>query len=157
MFVVADTTPLNYLILIEQIELLPELYERVVIPHAVLVELHHAGTPSPVRAWASNLPSWCEVREPTSTPDAILNLLDAGERDAIQLALDMGFNTLLMDEMKGRREAQRRSLKVVGTLAILEEGAQSGWIDFRTCLNRLEGAGFRLSGHLRTQFLMRNP
>jgi predicted nucleic acid-binding protein len=123
MFVVADTTPLNYLILIEQIELLPALYERVVIPHAVLVELHHARTPYLVRVWASDLPGWCVIRKPASVPDARLNLLDAGERYAIQLALDMGFDTLFMDEMKGRREAQRRSLRMVGTLSIVEDAA----------------------------------
>jgi len=35
LIIVADTTPLNYLILIEQIEILPKLYGRVIIPEAV--------------------------------------------------------------------------------------------------------------------------
>jgi hypothetical protein len=39
MIVVADTSPLNYLILIEQIHLLELLYGRVLVPHAVLDEL----------------------------------------------------------------------------------------------------------------------
>jgi predicted nucleic acid-binding protein len=32
MIVVADTTPINYLILIEEIDVLPKLYGRVVFP-----------------------------------------------------------------------------------------------------------------------------
>jgi predicted nucleic acid-binding protein len=156
MFVVADTAPLNYLILIGQIELLSSLYDKIVIPHAVFVELQHSRTPALVRAWVLDLPNWCAVRQPVSTPDAMLNQLDAGERDAIQLALELGIDTLLMDEIKGRREAQKRSLKVVGTLTILETAAQLGWIDFRINLDRLENAGFRLSGVLRSEFLMRN-
>lgn len=35
MIVVADSTPINYLILIEEIEVLPKLYGRVIIPRAV--------------------------------------------------------------------------------------------------------------------------
>lgn len=46
MIVVADTSPLNYLIQIECDSLLRELYNRVVIPEAVLLELRHT-MPSP--------------------------------------------------------------------------------------------------------------
>ncbi len=36
MIVVADASPLNYLVLIDQIGLLPILYQQVLIPEAVL-------------------------------------------------------------------------------------------------------------------------
>jgi len=91
-----------------------------------------------------------------SVPDDVLRLLDPGERDAIQLALDAGFGTLLMDEIKGRREAQRRGLRVVGTISILETASRLGLIEFGTTLERLEQLGFRLSGRLREEFLRRN-
>ena len=91
-----------------------------------------------------------------SVPDDVLRLLDPGERDAIQLALDAGFDTLLMDEIKGRREAQRRGLRVVGTISILETASQFGLLEFETALERLEQLGFRLSGRLREEFLRRN-
>jgi len=45
--VVADTSPLNYLILIEAIDLLPRLYRRIVIPVEVLTELLDKGAPPP--------------------------------------------------------------------------------------------------------------
>ncbi len=157
MVVVADTTPLNHLVLIEQIDLLRVLYQRVLIPQAVLRELHHSNAPLVVRKWVSALPEWCEVRDLVSTPDALLNLLDAGERDAIQLALDNGLNILLLDEIKGRREAQRRGLRVTGTLSILETAAQLGLIDFRFALQCLEETKFRVSVRLRDEFLRRNP
>jgi predicted nucleic acid-binding protein len=102
------------------------------------------------------LPDWCEIRIPTSAPDRILSLLDAGERDAIQLALVAGFDTLLMDEMKGRREAQSRGLRVVGTISILETTSQLGLIEFASTLERLERIGFRLSIRVRDEFLKRN-
>lgn len=51
MIVVADTSPINYLCIIEQIDLLSELFGTVVIPQAVLDELHAAGSPDAVKAW----------------------------------------------------------------------------------------------------------
>lgn len=44
MIVVADTTPVNYLVLLGHIEVLPALYGRVMIPESVRDELVHART-----------------------------------------------------------------------------------------------------------------
>jgi hypothetical protein len=46
MLVVADTSPLNYLVWIQQDTLLPILYDRVVIPPAVYEELQRPETPA---------------------------------------------------------------------------------------------------------------
>ncbi len=52
--------------------------------------------------------------------------MDDGERDVIQLALEMGLDTLLMDDYEGRLEAERRHFTVVGTVAILEKAGRRG-------------------------------
>src|SRR5437660_8209028 len=44
--IVADTTPLNYLVLIQAADILPNLYRTVLIPPAVKAELAHANTPA---------------------------------------------------------------------------------------------------------------
>ncbi|MGA2599574.1 MAG: hypothetical protein ABSH09_21580 [Bryobacteraceae bacterium] len=49
MVVVADTSPINYLVPIAQIDLLHRLYTRILIPPAVLAELKHPAAPRPVR------------------------------------------------------------------------------------------------------------
>jgi predicted nucleic acid-binding protein len=51
---VADTSPINYLILIQHETLLPALYTHVVIPPAVQRELQDLETPTVVRAWAAH-------------------------------------------------------------------------------------------------------
>jgi predicted nucleic acid-binding protein len=56
MIVIADTTPLNYLILIGHADVLPALYGRVLIPEAVAQELHGSGTPDVVKAQYPRLP-----------------------------------------------------------------------------------------------------
>jgi predicted nucleic acid-binding protein len=62
-----------------------------------------------------------------------------------------------MDEIAGRREAARRHLHVIGTLAVLEQAAQKGLLEFRDALQRLERTNFRLSAAVRDEFLLRNP
>ena len=157
MIVVADTTPLNYLTLIGEIDLLPVLYDRVFIPTTVYQELQHTGTPPVVRAWATQLPTWCEVYAPTYELDSGLRELDAGERDAIRLALELGIHTLITDDRDARREAARRNLNVTGTVTLLEKAGRSGLIDFVTTLQKLDETNFRLSARLRAEFLRRNP
>ena len=51
MIVVADTSPINYLILIGEIEILTKMYGRVVIPNAVREELLRHSAPEMVRNW----------------------------------------------------------------------------------------------------------
>jgi hypothetical protein len=51
MLIVADTSPISYLILIEEVEILPKLYGRVLIPPQVLEELGSPAGPEPVRSW----------------------------------------------------------------------------------------------------------
>jgi hypothetical protein len=88
MIVVADTTPLRYLVAIAREHLLPALYGRVLIPPAVADELSHENTPEVVRAWLAAQPSWLEIRQPTRTLEPEVDL-DRGERDAIALAEEL--------------------------------------------------------------------
>src|SRR5882724_11247028 len=86
MLVVADTSPINYLILVHQDALLPLFYTRVVIPTAVHGELQRPRTPLVVRAWVANPPPWFEVQQPQQHLEAgQFPKLGAGEREAIAL------------------------------------------------------------------------
>ena len=59
MVVVADTSPVNYLVLIGHIEILPRLYNRVLIPTALLDELQHPLAPSLFGTGpGTRLPGW---------------------------------------------------------------------------------------------------
>jgi predicted nucleic acid-binding protein len=66
--VVADTSPINYLILIGHIEILPSLFTRVILPDVVRKELMHSKAPAAVQRWIAHPPSWAELRE-TTGPD----------------------------------------------------------------------------------------
>lgn len=49
--VASDTSPICYLILVAQIDLLPQLYEQVVILQAVQNELADRRPPDQVQQW----------------------------------------------------------------------------------------------------------
>ncbi len=69
MIVIADTSPLHYLILLEHTEVLQHLYGSVVIPQAVVCELQAEKTPSVVRRWITGPPAWLQVRQIVVPPD----------------------------------------------------------------------------------------
>ena len=61
--VIADTSPINYLLLIGEIAILPVLYGQVFIPPEVLAELSDADAPAEVFNWAQLPPAWLQVRQ----------------------------------------------------------------------------------------------
>jgi predicted nucleic acid-binding protein len=142
-WIVADTTPLNYLVLIQADEILPNLYGQVLIPPAVRAELAHANTPDIVREWISQPPSWLEIVSLKQPVDSTLSHLDAGERDAISLASELRASLLLMDERDGVGLARQRGLMVIGTLAALDLAARRGLVDLQTMFDRLRETTFR--------------
>ena len=148
MLVVADTSPINYLVLLEHEVLLPRLYTRILLPAAVIHELLDPEAPATVRRWAAHLPPWCEVKRPTLSPGEELGHLGAGEQEAIILAVEQHADVLLIDEEDGRRAALARALAVTGTLGVLERAAERGLIDLPSTLTRLLTTSFRVRNEL---------
>ena len=107
MIVIADTTPLNYLILIELTQILSALFGQVVIPQTVLKELQAPQAPDKVREWLAHRPEWLIIKE-VQQQDVTLAHLDPGEREAITLAQELRADLVLLDERLGRQEATGR-------------------------------------------------
>ena len=152
--VVSDTGPLHYLVLCGTIEVLPRLFDRVIIPAAVQAELQHANTPAPVRQWVSSLPSWAEVRR--ATPCDLGVKMGAGETEAIALALQLKVAAILVDDDKARKFAIRKGLAAVGTLAILEKASENRWIDLPAVLTALVQTNIHLHPRLVNEALTRH-
>jgi predicted nucleic acid-binding protein len=142
MIAVADASPLHYLMLIEQVALLPALYRQVIIPHEVREELQHQETPETVRVWMHHPPLWLDIRPSPPEYDPGLLRLGKGERQAILLAQAIGADVLLIDERNGRREARSRGLHTVGTLGTLDEEAARTLVDLPIALARLQATTF---------------
>jgi predicted nucleic acid-binding protein len=142
--VVADTSPLNYLIQLDQGSLLGDLYGKVLVPEAVARELMHAGTPDSVRLWIASPPPWLSQVRVTQQDLSLPVHLGPGESEAISLALELHVPVLL-DDQRARREAELRSVETAGTLAVLVRGAVQGKLNLEESLERLKGLKFRIS------------
>jgi predicted nucleic acid-binding protein len=156
MIIVADTSPINYLVLIDEVDLLQKLFSHIVIPEGVLAELQHPKAPPAVQKWIATLPVWVEVKSVHIPNDPELARLGRGEQEAIALAEMLHADLLLIDEKKGFAEATKRSLRVAGTLFVLEEAAAQELIELPPVIDKLRQTSFRIAEIFLTQALQRD-
>jgi uncharacterized protein len=129
--VISDTSAITNLAAIDQLILLPTLYEQVIIPEAVYRELVNIDPPVPGGSEVQTV-TWLEVKLITNR-EVVERLqnevrLDPGESEAIALALELGADLLLIDERRGRTEANRLGIKITGLLGILVEAKRKNLI-----------------------------
>ncbi len=134
MLVVSDASPLNFLVRMQCISVLPTLFSRVLIPQQVKIELSHPNTPEVVRCFMTAPPAWLEIR----VPSAVIThpRLAAGEAAAMALALESNADFLLVDERAARLVALQRGVAVIGLLGIIERAAERGLLNFRDVIER---------------------
>jgi uncharacterized protein len=154
--VVSDASPLTNLAAVGRVELLREIYGRVLIPSGVADELREGerrGAHSPILPAAD----WLEVHEVVDKSAArqLLLEIDWGEAEAIVLAMEKHADLLLMDERLGRRVAARKGIRTVGLLGSLIVAKEKGSIEaVRPILDDLiEIAGFWVDRQLYSDVL----
>ncbi len=151
MLVVSDTSPLNYLVLIGHVDVLPKLFGRVLTAPAVVSELTHPGCPQIVRQWASAKPAWLEVRPPSSLESSLK--LGRGETEAISLAHEIHADVVLIDERKGTQAAEGLGLVVTGTLGVLQLADEKGVLKLAEAIGALRLTTFRCTDSVVEQLL----
>jgi predicted nucleic acid-binding protein len=153
MIVVADTSPLAYLVQIDIIECLPRLYQAILIPPTVAAELRHRS--SPASSWIRTAPGWLQVVAPQILP--VASDLDKGEEEAIALAIEHPGSILMIDERKGREAAKSAGITVAGTLAIILDCAKAGLCDGKVAVEKLRLTSFYMSPELYQRVLGQLP
>jgi len=152
--VVSDTSPLNYLVLIQHADVLPLVFGRVLAPPAVIAELLHPGSPAVIQAWAQTPPTWLEVRAPAAIDPSLG--LGPGETEAISLARELKADVVLIDERKGLAVARQCGLFVTGTLGVLGIAAEKELISLPSAIAALRQTSFRASDDLLNAMLQRD-
>lgn len=155
MIVVADTSPINYLLLINQIDLLPRLFQQIIIPEIVRDEMIDPDAPPVLQQWIANPPSWLTIQT-VPIIDTTLSSLDPGEQAAITLAQTLPADLLIIDERLGRRIAEERGIAIIGILGILDDAADQGLINLAEVLAQLQQTNFRVSRRI-IQALLNKP
>lgn len=159
MKVVSDASPLIALARIDCLQLLPNLFGRVVIPTEVYAEVAVAGAGLPGASQIAEA-SWIEivsVIDSAALEEARQRTgLGAGEVGAIILAKEVAAGLTLIDERRARRYAKDRGLEVIGCVGILETLHRRGHlVDLRDAFARLLDHEFRINRRALNESLLR--
>jgi predicted nucleic acid-binding protein len=158
MQVVSNTSPLSALAIIGRLGLLRAQFGTIRIPKAVWTELsrleHESGKQALEQAQAEG---WIQVHETANRPmvGILSTTLDAGESEAIAMALEWPADLLLMDESSGRAMSRNLNIRITGTLGVLLKAKRDGEIpSLKSEMDRLvQDAGFFVSERVRNMFL----
>ena len=146
--VISNSSPLIALIQIGRLELLKQLYTRILIPVAAAKE---------VKPTLDKLPSWISLRalaDPLQ-PKIVSASIGPGERHVISLGLELGTALLILDDQPARRLAKSVGLRVIGTVGILMAGKERGLLSkIRPELDRLRAVRFFMDQELYEKVLV---
>ena len=156
MKVVSNTTPLNYLVWIGEVDIIPKLFNTLTIPPAVYQELQHPDTPDIVQDWANRLPSWVIVQPTLISNASFSSWLDPGETEAIILAQEIQADLILLDDLRARKIAQNQGLMVTGTLGLLDRATSNNLLDLPLVIQNLKRTSFWVSDRLLQQLLQKH-
>lgn len=151
MSVVSNASPLINLARIGKLDLLHQLYGEVTISEVVWQEVVVEGAGQPGAEEVRNS-TWIKTRSVRNRQLtlALQQELDAGEAEAIVLALEIKAELLLMDERLGRDTARYLGCRPLGLVGVLRIAKYKGFIEtVKPYLDALRDvAGFRISDAL---------
>ena len=137
--IISDTTCLIILNKIGELDLLRQLYTTVTISQEILLE------------YGEQLPDWIEVQQAKDQyRQQLLEMqIDKGEASAIALALETTDSTVILDDWKARKLAERLGLSVTGTLGVIIRARKTGLIpSIKPYLEKIRETNFRISEEL---------
>jgi uncharacterized protein len=154
--IVSNATPLIALAAAGHLDLLRQLFGRILIPREVYREAVERKPDAPGAAAIGAAP-WIEVvnlQDRRALNDLEVKL-DPGEAEAIVLAIEQGADLLLIDEPAGRTQATLLGQAITGTLGALLVAKHRGVISaVRPVMDDLDTqAGFRVHPELRERVL----
>jgi len=137
--IISDTSCLILLNKFDELHLLNQISDKVFITSIIQKE------------FGKELPSWIKIKEPIDNHyQAILEMdLDKGEASAMALSLDMDNPILIIDDLKGRKIAERLNLRYSGTFGLILKAKQLGIIQsVKPILQKIKKTNFRFSEKL---------
>ena len=105
--VVSDTSPIRALEFLDLLDVLPVLFERILVPPAVAKELARTGG----RFRSIDVGDYdflqAHAVNDLERVNGLMPLLDRGEAEAIVLAREVAADAILIDEADGRQVARQ--------------------------------------------------
>lgn len=153
MIVISDTSVITYLIQLDLILILKEIFDEVIIPNSVEEELGKIPKQRKVLRnfdWIKTIP----IKD-LELFNSLKEKLDKGEAEAIVLSMELNADLLLIDEKKGRKIATEYGIMVTGLLGILIDAKNHELIkELKPVLHKLvHEIGFRITPKLYNHIL----
>jgi predicted nucleic acid-binding protein len=126
--VVSDTSPLRALQALGRVALIEDIYGRVLVPPTVVAELA-VDAPAVGTFQVTDYP-FLVVQRPRDRASVarLIAELNAGEAEALALAVEIRADAVLIEETAGRRVAARLGFRTVGVLALLVQAKGKGLV-----------------------------
>lgn len=140
--IISDSTCLIGLERIRALEVLPALFDSIVIPHEVHREFGIAL-------------SWLHVESPSNVAlvTSLKLVIDDGEAEAIALAYEKGWR-IILDDCHARKVATRLGVTMIGTVGILIQAKRQGIIPaLKPLVEQLAENNFYISDELKEEAL----
>lgn len=127
--IVSNTSPISNLAKIKKLDLLQQLYGKILIPKAVYEELldERAGETVTTAVQSATWLEVCSVQN-QELVNGLRKRVNVGEAEAISLAVEVEATRLLIDERLGRQAATDLGIKITGVLGILLLAKRQGLI-----------------------------
>jgi predicted nucleic acid-binding protein len=137
--IIADSSCLIALSNINALWILEKVYQKIYITNIIAKE------------YDLPLPDFIDIKEvhDVNVQKILLSYLDPGEASAIALGLENSNSLLILDDLKGRKEALKLELKYTGTLGVLVRAKKENHIsDISFYIIALKSNGFRISENI---------
>ena len=125
--IISNTTPIITLLTISKLELLRDIYGKIIIPEGVYQEIEEGKNKNFYKDLSQI--DWVEIKSISDKkPLKYISDLDKGEAEVIVLANEINADLVIIDEKTGREYAKHFRLNLTGTVGILLKAKQLGFI-----------------------------
>jgi predicted nucleic acid-binding protein len=143
--IICDTSCFIVLTNIGNLDLLQKVYGQIVT------------TPEVASEYGESLPDWIIIEQAVNIQmQQLLELqLDKGESSAIALALETLECTIILDDLKARKIAERLGLDITGTVGIIIKAKLKGIIpSIKPMIDKIKATDFRVSEDIEKQAMI---
>ena len=147
MKIVCNSSVLITLVNTDSVHILDNLFKEILIPEAVRKEVFGI----------QKLPAFvrCVKINDLFALGLLQSNLDAGESEAICLYQEVNADILIIDDLVGRRIAERLGINISGTLSVLLLAKREKFIErVKPLLDKIINNGFRVADELYQEVLL---
>jgi predicted nucleic acid-binding protein len=139
MIVISNSSPLIALGKIQRLDILKCVFKKIYIPKVVYQEVIIDDSPEK-EALLQGVNDFIEVIEPKTT-HSFKRMIDSGEKEVLNLAIEINADMLIIDDRKARKEAQELGFKTFLTSTIIKRAEQqkliTSYMDIKRQLREL--------------------